>query len=359
MSTIVTILAFLFMLTIIVVLHEFGHFIVARYFGVHCHEFSIGMGPVLFQCPGKGVTFFSIRAFPIGGYVMMAGEDDGSNNEDDETSWIHSVPDSEKLNHKPFYQQVCVMLAGIVMNVILAWVIFVGLAFASGVVAEDAKPIVYEVTENSPAQVAGLQPGDEIIKVDTGKESIVPETQEDFSEFIQFHHNELTVTVKRDNQEVELQLTPAYDDANQYYYIGFTSQVSYREIAWYESFSVGTNNLIDTTKTIFTAIGQLFKGNGVTELSGPVGIYQTTKKTTQMGWRSYVALIGVISLNIGIFNGLPLPALDGGRVLILCIEKVLRRKINVKIIEYIILASFALLIGLMIFATYNDILRMF
>ncbi|MDO4467727.1 MAG: RIP metalloprotease RseP [Bacillota bacterium] len=359
MSTIITILAFLFMLTLIVVLHEFGHFIVARLFGVHCHEFSIGMGPVLYQRPGKGVTLFSIRAIPIGGYVMMAGEEDGSNNEEDETSWIHDVPESARLNKKPFYQQVCVMLAGIVMNIILAWAIFVGLAFSTGVVAEDAKPIVYEVSENSPAQEAGLQPNDEIIKVDTGKESIVPKTQDEFSEFIQFHHDVLKITVKRNNEEVDLTLKPAYDEANRYYYIGFTSQVSYRKIAWYESFSVGTNNLISSTKSIFTALGQLFKGNGLKELSGPVGIYQTTKQTTEMGWRSYVALIGILSLNIGIFNGLPVPALDGGRVLILCIEKLFRRKINVKVIEYIILASFILLFGLMIFATFNDILRMF
>lgn len=347
------------MLTIIVVLHEFGHFIVARFFGVHCHEFSIGMGPVLFQCPGKGVTLFSIRAFPIGGYVMMAGEEDGSNDEDDEDSWIHDVPEDEKLNHKPWYQQVCVMLAGIVMNFILAWAIFVGLALANGVVAEDAKPIVYEIIENTPAQEAGLLPKDEIIKVESGKESMVPKTQSDFSEFVQFHHDDLTLTVKRDGKEVQLKMTPAFDEENTMYYVGFTTQVSYRKIAWYECFSVGTKNLIDTAGTIFTALGQLFKGNGVKDLSGPVGIYQTTKKTTQMGLRSYIALIGIISLNIGIFNGIPLPALDGGRILILCIEKLFRRKINIKIVETIIIASFILLFGLMIFATYNDILRMF
>lgn len=153
MHFLIGLIAFVFMLSVIVIIHELGHFLVARHYGVYCREFSIGMGPALYQHQGKE-TIFSIRAIPFGGYVMMAGEDD--NTEADEEDWLNEVPASKRLNNKPCHQQIAVMLAGIVMNVLLAWVLFIGLAMAKGYVVEDAKPIVYKVEENSVAQKSWL-----------------------------------------------------------------------------------------------------------------------------------------------------------------------------------------------------------
>ena len=154
MDFIIGIIAFVVMLSVIVILHELGHFLVAKHFGVYCKEFSIGMGPSLYQKQGKE-TAFSIRAIPFGGYVMMAGEEDGSQSEED--SWLKDVPENRRLNGIEKWKQVCIMIAGIVMNILLAWIIYMGVALAQGYVVEDAKPVVYAVEEDSVAQKAGLE----------------------------------------------------------------------------------------------------------------------------------------------------------------------------------------------------------
>lgn len=152
--SILGIIAFIVLLSVIIVVHELGHMLVAKHFGVYCHEFSLGMGPVLYQKKGKETTY-SIRAIPFGGYVLMAGEEDGS--QDDETEWLKEVPENRKLTSKPTYQKVLVMLAGVIMNFLLAWVIFIGISLANGYRQSDPLPVVYEVIENSPASEAGLQ----------------------------------------------------------------------------------------------------------------------------------------------------------------------------------------------------------
>ena len=167
------------------------------------------------------------------------------------------------------------------------------------------------------------------------------------------------MTVLRDGEEMHLTLNPEYDEEAGGYLMGITSTVEVKQIHWYEAFKYGTEELVETTGTIYRSLGMLIRGKGLENLSGPAGIYTVTTKTVSYGLTSYIALIGVISLNIGIFNVIPIPALDGGRILILLIERLMGRKANQKIIEKIIIGSFVLLIALLIFATYNDIVRMF
>lgn len=356
MNLLIGIVAFVFMLSAIVTIHEFGHFMVARHFGVYCKEFSIGMGPALYQRQGKETTF-SIRALPLGGYVMMAGEQDGS--QDEEEDWLKDVPEDRRLNNKPLWQQILVMLAGIVMNALLAWVIFVGLSMASGRVVEEPKPVIYEVIEGTGVEKAGLKPGDEIIEVSDGKDSIKPETHSELLEFVQYHHDTLTLTVKRNDEVFDVQVTPTYDEEDQIYYLGFRSQATYREISKWESVKVGTENWLYAGSAIFRSLGMLLRGQGLENLSGPVGIFNVTSRSAQMGLSSYLSLFALISLNIGIFNALPIPALDGGRVLMLLIERLLGKKVPTEVLERIITTSFFLLIALLLYATYNDILRLF
>ncbi|WP_289182848.1 RIP metalloprotease RseP [uncultured Dubosiella sp.] len=357
MNLIIGLIAFLFMLSVIVIIHELGHFAMAKKFGVFCKEFSIGMGPALWQKEGKETTF-SIRAIPFGGYVMMAGEQDGSQDES-EDDWLKDVPAARRLNNIAPWKQIVIMLAGVTMNIVLAYALFTGLAMARGYVVEDAKPVVYEVVENSPAAKAGMQKDDEIIRVTNGSESIEPQRQFDVIEFIQYNPTESTYTIARGNETLDVKITPRYNKDTQTYEIGSIATSYARPIAWYEAFKVGWDDMVDSGSSIFRSLGQLVKGKGYENLSGPVGILNLTKKTTEMGWMSYLSLFALISLNIGIFNLLPIPALDGGRVLILLIERITRRKINEKLVENIILASFVLLIGIFLFATYNDIAKMF
>ncbi len=365
MNYLIGILAFILMLGVIIVIHEAGHFMAARAFGVHCHEFSFGMGPLLWQKQGKH-TLFSIRAFPIGGYVSMAGEtdddpsDDEDESEDDEENWMKNVPDDQKLNHKPVWQQMIVMVAGVVMNFLLAFGLLAVVISGQGKVTDDAEPVVYEVIEGTPAQRAGLMTGDRILKITAEDGSFVePKTQNDVSEFLIYNHGESEYLIEREGEQIAAKIEPRLDEETNTYMIGFTSQRIVRPVGFFESFKEAWLRLCDWTGTIFRSIGMLLQGKGLEGLSGPVGIYQVTHQVVSYGWLPYLSLCAMISLNIGIFNLLPIPALDGGRVLILLLEKIFRRKIPVRIVEGVILASFLLLFGLMIFSTYNDIARFF
>ncbi|MCF0246664.1 MAG: RIP metalloprotease RseP [Ileibacterium sp.] len=359
MSFLIGLIAFLIMLNGIVVIHELGHFIMAKKFGVYCKEFSIGMGPALYTRMGKE-TQFSIRALPIGGYVMMAGEEDGSQDEDDEDSWLKDVPENRRLNNKPKWQQVMIMAAGVVMNILLAAVLMIGLAAARGYVNTDPLPIADSVNEGSPAQAAGMQPGDKIVKIEASDGSVIePETQKEMLEFIQFHKDESTFTIDRNGQMMEMKITPNVDPDTQIALIGIVSKAETRPITLLEAVPVGLNELADNAASIFKTLGMLVRGKGLNSLSGPVGIYNVTSQVVSLGILPYISLIALLSLNIGIFNLLPLPALDGGRILIIALESIFRRKIPTKLVETVIIGSFVLLFGIMIFATWNDLSRLF
>ena len=256
MDFIIGILAFIIMLSVIVILHELGHFLVARHFGVYCKEFSIGMGPALYQHKGKETTF-SIRAIPFGGYVMMAGEEDGS--QSDEDDWLKNVPENRRLNKISKWKQVCVMMAGIVMNILLAWVIYMGVAVSQGYVVEEAKPVVYVVQENSVAQKAGLQKDDRILKVKSQDGSTLkPKTQYEVLEYIQYHHDTLTLTVKRKESTFTTMLKPSYDKEMEGYTIGYKAIALAKKIPWYQSLWVGTQNTWDSATTIFRSLNIVF-----------------------------------------------------------------------------------------------------
>ena len=285
------------------------------------------MGPCLYQKQGKE-TAFSIRAIPFGGYVMMAGEEDGSQSEED--SWLKDVPENRRLNGIEKWKQVCIMIAGIVMNILLAWIIYMGVALAQGYVVEDAKPVVYAVEEDSVAQKAGLEKNDHIVKVQS-----------------------------EDGNSIQPTLTPSYDKDMEGYTLGYKAIAYAKKIPWYQSLWVGCQNTWDSATTIFKSLNMIIHGQGLENLSGPVGILNVTSKSVQYGLDMYFSLFAMISLNIGIFNAIPIPALDGGRILILLIEKLIGRKVSTKVVENIIMASFVLLMLLFLYATYNDIVRLF
>lgn len=359
MNIIISILAFLLMLNIIVIIHEAGHFFAARSFGVHCHEFSIGMGPAIYQRQGKN-TLFSIRALPIGGYVMMAGEEDGSQSEEDENDWLAKVPQEERLNFKPKWQQVIIMAAGVIMNFILAFLLFIGITAVRGYVVEPAVPIIDSIREDYPAEKAGLEPGDRIVKAVSEDGTVIePETLDELTEYLAYNHGPSMYTIERDGSTFEVEIEPHKDEETQGYYLGFTATSPVRQIGFLEAIPEGIKMGVDAGATIFRSLGQLIRGKGLDSLSGPVGIYKMTDTVVSQGWLPYISLFAILSLNIGIFNLIPLPALDGGRILILLLESIFRRKIPTKVVEGVIIASFALLFGLMIFSTYNDIVRFF
>ncbi|WP_019893199.1 M50 family metallopeptidase [Allobaculum stercoricanis] len=357
MNFLTGILAFILMLFVIVIIHEAGHYFAARACGVYVHEFSFGVGPKLWQKQGKN-TLFSLRALPFGGSVSIAMDVDVD--EDDEDQWLNQVPENQRLNNKPVWQQVFVMSAGVIINVLFAWLLMSSLIMVQGTVVDSPKPIVYEVIDNSPAAKAGLVSGDTILQImaEDGS-SVKPKTQDDVVEFLQYNTGANEYKILRGDETFSATMTAQYDEESQRYMLGFTSQSTIREVGFFESFVVGAKQLWNDTKMMGRSLLQLFQLKGLENLSGPVGVYKVTEQVVSYGFLSYLSLCSLISLNIGLFNLLPIPSLDGGRILITLFEAIFKRKIPQRFLEYLLLGSFALLIGLMIFTTYMDIVRFF
>lgn len=346
---------FFLILGVIIIVHELGHLIAAKKFGVYCKEFSIGMGPKIWQRK-KGETALSVRALPIGGYVAMAGEDD---EEDDEEL---NIPYERTLNGIKPWKQIVVMSAGAFMNVILAWLLFIGITAYQGAVPQDPKPIISTVIENSPAEKAGFLVGDEIIRMENleKKEILKPTNTNQILEFLQYYPGEIKYTVLREGKEIILKGTAEYHKEDNIYLIGIGYKAPEpKKITLLESIPYGTMRMVDSVKSIIDSLNKLIHGIGLNNLSGPVGIFQITAQTTQNGILSSLALVALLSVNVGIFNLIPIPILDGGRILIVLIEALIGRKLSEKCQNAIMMIGLFLIIGLMLFATWNDITRIF
>ena len=355
MSGVMNVIWFILILGVIILVHEFGHLIAAKKFGVYCKEFSIGMGPKVWQ-KQKGETAWSIRALPIGGFVAMAGEDSAEEDED------LQIPYERTLNGIKPWKQVIVMAAGAIMNILLAWAIFIGITAYQGSVPQLPEPIVSAVVENSAAQEAGFQVGDEILSlINVEKnETLVPESTQDILEFLQFYPGEITYTVLRDGKEIQLTGTARYNKEESLYLLGIQyDKPAPKEITMLEAIPYGTMRMVDSVKGIMTSLGKLVQGIGLNSLSGPVGIFQITAETTQDGLLSTLSLVALLSVNVGIFNLIPIPILDGGRIFIILIECLIGKKLSEKVQTGIMFAGLVFIIAIMLLATWNDIVRLF
>lgn len=355
MHIIINILLFLILLSMIIIIHEAGHMVVAKLCGVYCYEFSFGMGPLIWKHQGKE-TQYSIRALPIGGFVSMAGEEDGDAAYPDVT-----VPDERRLNHKKPWQKILIMLAGVFMNFVLAWVIFSMIMLNNGVYVSSPEPIVDKVMEGSPAEKAGFEKGDRIIKiVKEDGSSVEPDSYIDMQAFTANYSGVETYTVERSGKTITLTVTPEYNEDAQAYIIGISApEAKQNQINFLNCWYYGGVEMRMITKLMFTTLaGLIFHGSGADQLSGPVGIYQATSTYASMGFASFMFLVAELSLNVGIFNLLPLPVLDGGQVVITIVEWIAHRELNTKVKTVIMLICWALLIGLMLFVTWNDISRL-
>lgn len=345
-----SIIYFILILSVIIIIHELGHLMTAKYFHVYCQEFSIGMGPTIYKRQGKE-TAFSVRALPLGGFVSMAGEE----GVDDE-----SIPFERTLKGIAWWKQVIIMAAGAIMNVLLAWLLFIVVTMVQGRVVLPSEPVVAGFTSGSAAEAAGFEIGDRITKITSGSEVTTVETFDDITEHISYFPKEEAVfSIVRDGREMEIKLTPKYNESEDRYLAGFQSNLNVKEISILESFQYGTERMIDGSTAIFRSLSKLIRGIGLENLSGPVGIFQITAETTQNGLLPAVSLIALLSLNIGIFNLLPLPVLDGGRIFITLIEKISGRKLGERAEMVIMMIGVVLLVALMVFATWQDIMRLF
>ena len=342
-----TLIYFILILGVIILIHEFGHFIFAKKAGIYVYEFSIGMGPRIFKWTRKNdETEYSIRLIPIGGFVQMAGEEI----EDDP-----EVPKDKKFSVKTFGQKFMTVIAGIMNNFLLAIFLYFIIALFTG--APQNKAIVGEISEDYPAYTSGLQTGDRILKLN-GKDA---STYDTLALELQVNTGEdITLEVERDGETVEVELTPkkVKEDGEKIYRYGFaiTDEV---ETGFFASLKYAFSKTLSLIHQMILIIGYLITGNlGLNSLSGPVGIFGIVGTAADAGIWSVLSLIALLSVNVGFINLLPIPAFDGGRLLFIIIEKIKGKPVDPKLENTIHAVGLFLLMALMLLITYNDIIRL-
>lgn len=323
--------------------HELGHFIAAKKMDVKVNEFAFGMGPKLWK-KQRGETLHSIRLLPIGGFCAMEGED----GESDEPRAFG--------NKKP-WQKIIILAAGSLMNVLCAILIMIIITGVSGFTTN----FVGELSDDSAAKKAGLLVNDEIVRID-GKPI---ETWEDVSTTIMQSTGEpMEIEVKRNGDNIKYTVNPVATKVklqdgteSERYLIGVTSKISHNP---FKAIVVGTKATWEMTGSMFSAIGNLFTGKaGIKELAGPVGMVQMVSQTQSYGWWYYGFLTALICMNLAIVNMLPLPALDGGRIIFVIIGMITGKPVSEKAEGTVHLVGIAVLLLLMAYVTFNDITRIF
>ena len=343
---ILSIIWFILILGSIVAIHEFGHFIFAKLSDIYVYEFSIGIGKKIFGKKKKGSeTEFCIRAIPLGGYVMIAGEDV----EDDK------IPKNRQMCNKSFIRRFLVLFAGPFNNFLFAFLILFISALFYGAIS--TKPYIDSVMELSPAYNAGIESGDLVVSLNDKK----IKSWDKALLILQTNKGEsVTFEVRKGNGIIQkYDITPIKevdDDGNESYKFGISARSS-KEYGLIKSITYAFNRTISLFGSMLDTIKYLFTGKfGINQLSGPVGIYSIVDTQAKQGLESVLYLIAYLSINVGVINLLPFPAFDGGRILFLLIEKISRKPISRKLENTIHTIGFMLIIGLMIYVTFNDII---
>lgn len=324
---------------LLIFIHELGHFLMAKKVGVTVHEFSIGMGPAIYKKQGKE-TLYSIRLLPIGGYVKLEGEDEKS---DDDGALCNKTP----------IQRFLVIVAGAVMNLVLGFLIFVVIVSFKGA----GTNVISEIVPGSSIEQAGFMPGDKIVKMESGKNASRISYYNDIVLFnLKSDYSDAYITVQRDGESITKLVSTMNDNGRRIY--GFrVANISKNPIS---VISAAFNEAVFMCKLVFLSFAWLFTGKvPVSSLSGPVGIVSGIGEAAKTGVMSVLYIMALISINLGIVNLFPLPALDGGRLLFIIIEMIRRKPIDSELEGKIHFVGFALLLGFMLFITFFDLQRIF
>ncbi len=339
MNILIAILIFGFL----ILTHELGHFLTARFFDVGVKEFSVGMGPKIFtKVSQKNGTAYSLRLLPIGGFVSMVGEDEDS-------------PDENALNNKPVWQRMIIVAAGSFMNIATGILIVLIIVLSTRNLPTN---IIAEFNEGVELESYGLQVNDKVIKV--GNERV--HTGRDMSEAIMFKGiNPVDITVLRDGEKIVIEdvVFPKISSGKMVLAkLGFKVYAEGRSIINVVKHTFSYSKA--TVKLIWESLAYLVTGKvGINEMSGPIGITTEIGNAAKSGFSNLLDLFAMIALNLGIFNMLPLPALDGGRFVFMIYELIFKKPIPRDIEGYIHFAGFCLLMLLSVVIAFSDVTKLF
>ena len=362
-------LLFLIALSLLIFIHELGHFLFAKLFGVYCMEFSLGMGPAIFSKKFKKdpETTYSLRCLPIGGYVAMAGEIEG-----DEKEKELNIPHERTINGIKAWKRAIVVVAGVTFNFVFALILIAIYIFGTGVSTNDN---TIKIETNSIAYNAGLRSNDKILEVTSNiiKEngniiysSCIQETCSitTISELVGIVNNhtpnasnktqELTIKYSRNNEIKTANLVRSFDSTTESAQIlGLSTMLETPD--FFEGLSMTFETFGRIIVLMFEAIGSLFTKDGFNQVGGPIQVYSVSAQMAGEGFLSYIWFLAIISVNLGFFNLLPIPGLDGARFYISIGETITNKKFNPKIESYINMIGMFFLFGLMIVVTIKDI----
>jgi len=348
------ILAAIAVLGILIVVHEFGHFIVAKKSGVGVLKFSVGFGPKLFGRTVNG-TEYVLSAIPLGGFVKMVGEDPDSD---------EPVDESISFSHQRLWKRCAIVLAGPMFNLIFAFIALSCMLFVYGMPVPNETAKVGMVQEGKPAAVAGFVNGDVVTAIDGAAIS----SWEELSKAIRASEGKsLAVDVRRGDEAVSLVVTPESQETKNlfgevtgpnYFAIGIGHASDRRPVGLFEAIAAGFEQTVWWITTILMSVYKMVRGHiPAAEIGGPILIVQAAGTQAQVGLEALINFMSVISINLGILNLLPIPVLDGGHLLFFLIEAVMRRPLDLRQREMAQQVGLVILIGLMAFAFYNDIGR--
>ncbi len=348
---ITTLILFILILGVTVLVHEFGHFLFSKIFGVCVYEFSVGMGPTLISIPSKkSETTYSIRLIPFGGFCSLAGE------EIDEEELKKTK--GRNLQDKSLIQRFLIMFMGVGFNFIFAFIVLFLSAIISG--APNTEPIISGVVDNYPAKAVGLEKGDRILYINNHKVTY----KDDISLYLTIEDlkKPVSIQVEKEDKTIKTYTLKAKQetvDNKKVYHVGINF-ISNPERGFIKSLEYSIKEGSAIFKQMFVVLKSLFTGKlSINSLSGPVGIYSAVGTVKKQGISSILYLIALLCINVGVINILPFPAFDGGRILFLIIEKIKGSKVSPKIENTIHAIGFILLILLMIYVTFNDVIRLF
>lgn len=364
-----SIIIFLIILAVLILVHEFGHFIVAKKSGIKVLEFGLGFPPTLYSKVVNG-TKYTLNSIPFGGFVKIFGEDPHMEK-------IEDVDRGVSFYYKPKWIQASVLSAGVIFNVIFAWIL-ISLGFVIGMPSPasyssfgqvtDTKLVITEVMAQSPAEKAGLKPGDNIVLAKSGADvldgdNLTPEKLQDF--ILNMNHGDIELSYKRGDTETTVSIDPEIVPDTDRRIIGIAMDamgvlklpihlavLEGARTTWYllQSTVVGLAGFLWTVVTFNTDFSAV---------AGPVGIAGIVGEAGELGFVYLLSIVSLISINLAVINLIPFPALDGGRLLFVIIEAITRRPINPTFVQWSNLVGFGFLMILMLIITTNDILKLF